>query len=271
MWFDAGNGLRCREVEHAQAAATGRDSQTEIDLTLERAEYSNTGRSTPMQVARCVTGGAHLNFCQGPRAEGSARSRAHVPAEAATRRRKGESARGDGIECGGSGDPCDVDRMRTNGSSDATPPAPDRVEHSFRQEYGRVVAVLTRRVGVRHLEQVEDAVQAALVAALTAWTTSGQPDDPGAWVYRVAHNHLIGALRARDTRERTLHRRTPANAAVVEELSEPQFDTELADDMLRMLFVCCDESIPRESRLALALKTLCGFDTTEIALRILIS
>jgi predicted RNA polymerase sigma factor len=41
---------------------------------------------------------------------------------------------------------------------------------------------------------------------------------------------------------------------------------EVHDDLLRMLFVCCDEAIPRESRLVLALKTLCGFSTTEIAL-----
>src|SRR5205085_3733605 len=39
----------------------------------------------------------------------------------------------------------------------------------------------------------------------------------------------------------------------------------------RMLFVCCDEDIPRESRLVLALKTLCGFSTSEIALRLFLS
>ena len=41
--------------------------------------------------------------------------------------------------------------------------------------------------------------------------------------------------------------------------------------MLRMLFVCCDDSIPSESRLVLALKTLCGFSTKEIALRLFMS
>src|SRR5688500_7096052 len=42
-------------------------------------------------------------------------------------------------------------------------------------------------------------------------------------------------------------------------------------DLLRMLFVCCDDAIPMESRLVLALKTLCGFSTSEIALRLFIS
>jgi len=41
--------------------------------------------------------------------------------------------------------------------------------------------------------------------------------------------------------------------------------------MLRMLFVCCDDAIPAESRLVLALKTLCGFSTGEIALRLFTS
>lgn len=54
-------------------------------------------------------------------------------------------------------------------------------EHFFRHEYGRLVALLARRVGVRHLELVEDAVQSALLAALTAWTTQGLPEDPAAW------------------------------------------------------------------------------------------
>jgi predicted RNA polymerase sigma factor len=43
------------------------------------------------------------------------------------------------------------------------------------------------------------------------------------------------------------------------------------DDLLRMLFVCCDAAIPVESQLVLALKTLCGFDVREIALRLFTS
>jgi RNA polymerase sigma-70 factor (ECF subfamily) len=38
-----------------------------------------------------------------------------------------------------------------------------------------------------------------------------------------------------------------------------------------MLFVCCDETIPGDSRLVLALKTLCGFSSSEIALRLFTS
>ena len=73
--------------------------------------------------------------------------------------------------------------------------APGLVEHFFRHDYGRLVAMLTRRVGVQHLELVEDAVQSALMSALTTWTEHELPNDPSAWLYRAAHNRLIQDLR----------------------------------------------------------------------------
>src|SRR5258708_19391536 len=69
------------------------------------------------------------------------------------------------------------------------------VEHFFRREYGRLVAILTRKVGVRHVDLVEDAVQTALMTALTSWVAKGLPEDPGACLYPVAHTHLLGAFR----------------------------------------------------------------------------
>ncbi len=84
---------------------------------------------------------------------------------------------------------------REPGDCSGASATPNLVEHFFRHEYGRLVALLTRRVGVRHLDLVEDAVQSALMAALTAWTAQGGPDDPGAWLYRVASNNLMGDLR----------------------------------------------------------------------------
>ncbi len=67
---------------------------------------------------------------------------------------------------------------------------PKLVEHFFRHEYGRLVAMLSRRVGVQHIEAVEDAVQSALMKALEAWTIAGLPENPSAWLFRVAHNAL---------------------------------------------------------------------------------
>jgi RNA polymerase sigma factor (sigma-70 family) len=161
--------------------------------------------------------------------------------------------------------------------SDAPPPSgsgdapPDSLEHSFRHEHTRLVAIFVRRMGVRHLEAIEDAVQSALAIALTSWVAHGMPRDPSAWLYRVANNELLGMLRKEQRHRRILD---GAHEPFGEELDEPNaaaFAGEVRDDLLRMLFVCCDEKIPAESRLVLALKTLCGFSIAEIAFRLFTS
>jgi len=142
------------------------------------------------------------------------------------------------------------------------------VEHYFRHEYGRLVAVLVRRVGLSHLEAVEDAVQGALMAALLAWVPSGIPDNPSAWLYRVAQNHVVGVLRKDQGHQRILASDVGLGDDDGDEPAAPAFVGEVRDELLRMLFVCCDEKIPPESRLVLALKTLCGFSIGEIAFRL---
>lgn len=161
--------------------------------------------------------------------------------------------------------------------------APVLVEHAFRHEYGRLVARLAREFGFHRTESAEDAVQAALMAALLAWPKNGTPERASAWLYRVSRNHLIDELRRSAQRDVSLH------AAHADDESEPvsvpealaadvavqpadaRFGNEIADDELRMLFVCVDEAIPLESQLVLALKILCGFSTREIAIRLLTS
>ncbi len=157
--------------------------------------------------------------------------------------------------------------LRPDGPREPTSPS-GLVEHYFRHEYGRLVAVLVRRVGLAHLDTVEDAVQGALMAALTAWLASGIPQDPGAWLYRVAQNQLLGGLRKEQGRHRILSSAAAPGANDSDEPFSPAFSGEVRDDLLRMLFVCCDERIPPESRLVLALKTLCGFSVGEIAFRL---
>jgi predicted RNA polymerase sigma factor len=82
---------------------------------------------------------------------------------------------------------------------------PKLVEHFFRHEYGRLVATLSCRVGVQYIEDVEDAVQSALMTALETWTIAGLPDNPPAWLFRVAHNNLMGELRRRTGHRRGSH------------------------------------------------------------------
>src|SRR6266480_197682 len=108
------------------------------------------------------------------------------------------------------------------------------------------------------------------MAALESWTVSGPPDNPSAWLFRVAHNDVVGHLRQKTRRRRLLEQYTKEAIDTGEKGSELFLAQEVQDDLLRMLFVCCDEAIPEQS-LVLALKTLCGFDIREIALRLFIS
>ena len=138
------------------------------------------------------------------------------------------------------------------------------VEHFYRHEFGRLVAVLTRSLGVRRLDLAEDVVQAALAQALETWSRRGVPEDPAGWLYRTARNLAIDALRREQTHARVL----PHLADEVEPESSPpeaHFVDEIGDEPLRLLCVCCHEAVPAESRVAFALRTLCGFSTAEIA------
>jgi RNA polymerase sigma factor (sigma-70 family) len=144
---------------------------------------------------------------------------------------------------------------------------PQLDENFFRHEYGRLVAMLSCRIGVELVEDIEDAVQSALMAALENWTLAGLPDNPSAWLFRVANNNLLGDLRQRSRRRRILQENA-APEFVFEDVPEVFLPDEVGDGLLRMLFVSCDETIPVESQLVLALKVLCGFDVREIAIRL---
>jgi RNA polymerase sigma-70 factor (ECF subfamily) len=140
-------------------------------------------------------------------------------------------------------------------------------EPFFRHAYGQLVASLTRRVGAQHLALVEDAAQSALVQALETWPRTGSPDDPKAWLYRVALNGLRDAFRRRRGRQQILARH-PGALDPPDAVPEAVLRAEFRDDLLRLLFLCCDERIPGDSQLVLALHTLCGFSVREIAERL---
>ncbi len=145
------------------------------------------------------------------------------------------------------------------------------VDHFFRHEYGRLVATLSRQLGVQHLEAIEDAVQSALMAALDSWKGLGPPDNPSAWLYRVARNNVLGELRKQSRRGQILEQQATEARTPTSDAPGPVLAGEVEDDLLRMLFVCCDDALALESRIVLALKTLCGFDVREIAHRLFTS
>ncbi len=140
------------------------------------------------------------------------------------------------------------------------------LEHLFRHQAGRMVAHLTRLLGPANIDLAEETVQEAMLRALQTWPYEGVPENAGAWLFRVAHNAAIDAVR---------HNRllSDKSDAIVRELSRsayspednPDLEVQLRDDELRMIFMCCHPDIPQESSVALSLKTVGGFSVREIA------
>jgi len=148
------------------------------------------------------------------------------------------------------------------------------VDHLFRRESGRLVAILSRRLGARHLHLAQDVVQDALLRAMEAWPFSGVPANPSAWLLQTARNRALDALR----RNGVWGQNSAALAPLIEDCAQqalaappPQFEEEIADAQLRMMFVCCHPELPADTQVALILKTLCGFGEREIAAAFLVS
>jgi RNA polymerase sigma factor (sigma-70 family) len=148
-------------------------------------------------------------------------------------------------------------------------PIEQTVDHLFRHEAGKMVAVLVRLFGFTQVDVAQDIVQETLISALETWKLRGMPDQPRAWLYRVAKNKALNHLgRERHFNERiTPHvvyqSETGADAGQL--LDQIFLDDEIEDAQLRMMFACCHPSLNLDARLILILKTLCGLSVREIA------
>src|SRR5204862_3155929 len=98
----------------------------------------------------------------------------------------------------------------------------------------RLVAALARRLGTGRIAVAEDAVQHALLQALSSWPFKGVPAKPEAWLAVVARNRALDLLRA-EQRSVTLAGEFLLTAPSTAE-SEGRFDRELNDDELALLF-----------------------------------
>jgi RNA polymerase sigma-70 factor (ECF subfamily) len=139
------------------------------------------------------------------------------------------------------------------------------VERAFREESGRVLATLIRHLG-GDFQLAEDALQDAFAVALATWPRDGEPANPGAWITTAARRKAIDRLR----RERAFHDRLPALHTLMEldrhdEAAQPEDESALDDDRLRLVFTCCHPALAMDARVALTLRTLGGLTTGEIA------
>jgi RNA polymerase sigma-70 factor (ECF subfamily) len=144
----------------------------------------------------------------------------------------------------------------------------ETIARVHREEWARVVAVLTRRLG--DLDIAEEMAAEAFAVAVERWPTDGVPPNPGAWITTTANRRAIDRLR-RESRRNDKQKQAqmlyddkppePPNA-----LEDSAFeDGAIEDDRLRLIFICCHPALALEARIALTLRMVGGLTVSEIA------
>ncbi|MDX1449557.1 MAG: RNA polymerase sigma factor, partial [Acidimicrobiia bacterium] len=147
--------------------------------------------------------------------------------------------------------------MNTGGS------APSSLDETIRIEGGRVLATLIRLTG--DIGLAEDALQDAAERALANWSENGVPANPAAWLTTTARNRALDRLRRERSRTQ---KETEAMRLLDTGSTEPP---DGRDDRLRLIFTCCHPALSPEARVALALRTVGGLTTGEIARAFLVA
>jgi RNA polymerase sigma factor (sigma-70 family) len=131
-----------------------------------------------------------------------------------------------------------------------------RVEDLLRELAPHVLGAVARRYG--DIDDAEDAVQEALLAAATQWPAEGVPDNPPGWLIAVAARRMTDRLRREEAR-----RRREVVAAARESADPPPVPER--DDSLTLLFLCCHPALTPASAIPLTLRAVGGLTTAEIA------
>lgn len=149
-------------------------------------------------------------------------------------------------------------------------PAPaDDLERVFRDEYARVISTLVRRFG--DLDLAEEAAGEALLSAVRLWPEQGLPPNPGGWLTTTATRRAIDRIRRESTRD---HREANAMLLAQEDPAEPVGPVgsvgPVADDRLRLIYICCHPALAPATRVALTLRLVGGLSVPEIAQALLV-
>lgn len=131
----------------------------------------------------------------------------------------------------------------------------------MRTAYGRLVAWLSART--RDIAAAEDALSAALQAALETWPERGVPDRPEAWLLTTARNRLNDAHRRARVRDAAM----PTLLTLIDEAQAVADMTPsvFPDERLKLMFVCAHPAIAAEVRTPLMLQTVLGLSAERIA------
>ena len=123
----------------------------------------------------------------------------------------------------------------------------------LRQLVPHVLGVLVRRGA--DFATAEDAVQEALIRALTSWQRE-EPADPTGWLVTVAWRVFLDTARSETARR---------DREVQYDTAPPGGTVPSADDTLQLYFLCAHPDLTPSSAVALTLRAVGGLTTRQIA------
>jgi len=143
------------------------------------------------------------------------------------------------------------------------------LDEVFRREAGRCTATLIRVLG--DIDLAEDAVAEAFAIAAEKWPRTGIPPNPGAWITTTARNRAIDRLRRESTRSERHRSAQRLHIDSMDPYHNPELDSlddfvdVVAEDQLRLMFLCAHPALGADAQVALILRLLGGLETSEIA------
>jgi len=137
----------------------------------------------------------------------------------------------------------------------------------FKAEYSNLVSVLCRVFGVRDIQLVQDVVSESFIQAMKSWSQKGVPDQPKAWLRKVATNKLKDHFRRHQNFNEKI---SPVIQREQQWYEEASYAEQLIEDsQLNMIFALCHYDLKSDAQICLSLRLLCGFTPDEIAAALL--
>jgi len=135
----------------------------------------------------------------------------------------------------------------------------------FRTEYGKIVSVLVRSFGVARVAEAEDLVSATFLLAAETWGKKGVPENPTAWLYKVAKNKAHDGFRRDHLFTHKIQPEMKKNSVEATHIMLDFTEAGFNDSQLKMIFALCHPALKPDTQVALCLRILCGFGIEEIA------
>ncbi|GAB3500017.1 RNA polymerase sigma factor [Spirosoma knui] len=144
--------------------------------------------------------------------------------------------------------------------------AQESLKQLFQQEFTKLVAVISRRFGLEHIELAEDIVSETFLLAAETWGIQGLPANPTAWLYVVAKQKTLYHFRRHKLLEEKVLPQLTASESTDDDWDSLTLSAQtIRDSQLQMLFAICTPLIAGEAQIGLALRILCGFGIDKIA------